>query len=62
GRQPVLDVAIEEHLVGTKEAAGVEVSSSDLDLIAAFRHTIYRQKIHGETEVLRRAVIERLLR
>ncbi|WP_246728086.1 hypothetical protein [Rhizobium leguminosarum] len=46
----------------TTTEGGVEVSSSDLDLIAAFRHTLYRQKIHRETDMLRRAVIERLLR
>ncbi|XAZ26199.1 hypothetical protein LVY75_33425 (plasmid) [Sinorhizobium sp. B11] len=41
---------------------GVELSSSDLTVIAAFRHTLYRQKIFRETDAVRRSVIERLLR
>ncbi|MBX5213965.1 hypothetical protein HJB90_08915 [Rhizobium sp. NLR10a] len=66
--RPYLDEAIARFSYLHPEVAviatggGVEVNSSDLDLIAAFRHTLYRQKIHGETDLLRRAVIERLLR
>ncbi|WP_261318179.1 hypothetical protein [Rhizobium leguminosarum] len=66
--RPYLDEAIARfsylhpEVVVTTTEDGVEVSSSDLSLIAAFRHTLYRQKIHRETEMLRRAVIERLLR
>ncbi|WP_260690687.1 hypothetical protein [Rhizobium leguminosarum] len=66
--RPYLDEAIARFSYLYPEVAvtttedGVEVTSSDLDLIAAFRHTLYRQKIHRETEMLRRAVIERLLR
>lgn len=41
---------------------GVALSSSDHALVAEFRHALYRQKIHRETEHLRRTVIERLLR
>jgi len=41
---------------------GVALSTSDPAIVAAFRHTLYRQKIHRETETLRQAVIERLLR
>ncbi|WSG95360.1 hypothetical protein U8P76_23615 [Rhizobium johnstonii] len=66
--RPYLDEAIARfsylhpEVAVTTTEGGVEVNSSDLDLIAAFRHTLYRQKIHRETDMLRRAVIERLLR
>ncbi|MGR9145695.1 hypothetical protein ACU8MP_25525 (plasmid) [Rhizobium leguminosarum] len=66
--RPYLDEAIARfsylhpEVVVTTTEDGVEVNSSNLDLIAAFRHTLYRQKVHRETDMLRRAVIERLLR
>ncbi|WP_041679201.1 hypothetical protein [Rhizobium etli] len=50
---PDVDIAVTE--------GGVSVGSSDRGLIAEFRYTLYRQKIHRETDALRQAVIERLL-
>ncbi|KWV49048.1 MULTISPECIES: hypothetical protein [Rhizobium] len=66
--RPYLDEAIarfsylhpDVEIATTEE--GVALSNSDTGLIAEFRYTLYRQKIHRETDTLRRAVIERLLR
>lgn len=46
----------------TATEGGIMLESADPGLIAEFRHTLYRQKIHCEAEPLRRSVIERLLR
>jgi len=40
----------------------VDIRASDTSVIAAFQHTLYRQKIYRETSALRNTLIESLLR
>lgn len=40
----------------------VDIQTSDASVVAAFQHTLYRQKIYRETSLLRNTLIESLLR
>ncbi len=39
----------------------IELGTTDPEVVAMFRHTLYRQKIHRENESLRRSMIQGLL-
>lgn len=39
----------------------VDIQTGDVSVIAAFQHTLYRQKIYRETTALRNAIIESLI-
>ncbi|MGV2103974.1 hypothetical protein [Rhizobium sp. 21-4511-3d] len=69
--QPVFAPYLEEAIVrfsylypGVKvtiEADGVTLDDDGAELLAAFQHTLYRQKIYRETEGTRRRMLESLL-
>jgi hypothetical protein len=43
------------------EGDGVSIDGGGPELLAAFQHTLYRQKIYRETEGIRRRMLESLL-
>lgn len=65
--QPYLEEAVERFSYLYPNVAvdalsdQVTLSTTDLEVVAAFRHTLYRQRIHRETEGLRRLMIEGLV-
>ncbi|MDM9627635.1 hypothetical protein QTL95_17165 [Rhizobium sp. S152] len=66
--RPYLDEALARfsylhpHVRVAVTEESVVVASDDPAVIAEFRHTLYRQKIHRETDDLRQSIIQRLLR
>ena len=49
-------------VVVTSSASTVDIQTCDAFVVAAFQHTLYRQKIYRETSALRNALIESLVR
>ncbi|MDM9623151.1 MULTISPECIES: hypothetical protein [unclassified Rhizobium] len=66
--RPYLDEALARfsylhpHVTVAVTEDGVVLDGADPTVVAELRYTLYRQKIHRETDALRRSVIQRLLR